>query len=601
MLKLDSLPQLINYVRPVFPPISNAGVAYSEGDSAQTSDLAREGFHVSGNGVKVGVISDSYNTLIGNNAQIDVLNDDLPGTGNAVHPNPVQVIKDYPYGIRTDEGRAMLQIVHDVAPNADLAFRTGFISAGDFAQGIRDLQQNGCDVIVDDVTYITEPFFQDGIVADAVDEVKADGVSYFSSAGNYGNKSYQSVFSGAPAPFGLSGSAHDFGGGDVYQSLTLPPGSYTVVLQWADSIYSLGQTQTGTKNDMDIFIADASGTTLFGFNRNNIGGDPIEVLPFTVTGGTAAANLIVVKSAGPDNVYFKYVIFRGEGTINEYNTGTSTIVGQANAAGAMAVGAVLYSNTPPFGVNPPTIASFSSVGGTPVNGVTRDKPDFAAPNGGNTTVYLGGVNIDGDPFPNFFGTSAAAPHAAGVAALLIDAKKKFYNEVLSPDEVKTLLKSTALDMDVPGFDYHTGSGFIQAMAAMATFAAPTPVITNLSWDPQITPGTQVFDVVVEGSYFTTQSQILFRGEALPTTMISSSQLTASVPEFTGNPSIQVYTEPITPSGTDGGYSNTVYFFSPVKKQVKVTADDQSKRFGEKMPVLTANILVDGPITRRGRS
>ena len=62
---------------------------------------------------------------------------------------------------------------------------------------------------------------------------------------------------------------------------------------------------------------------------------------------------MIIKNAGPNqNINFKYVVFRGEAVINEYNTGTSTIVGQANSHGAMTVGAVLYSNTPAYGVNP---------------------------------------------------------------------------------------------------------------------------------------------------------------------------------------------------------------------------------------------------------
>ena len=140
----------------------------------------------------------------------------------------------------------------DVAPGADISFRTGFISAGDFAQGIYQLAADNCDVIVDDVTYITEPYFQDGVVSKAVNQVSASGVSYFTAAGNFGKKSYSNVFTPTAAPAGVSGQAHDFGNGDIYQSISLVPGNYTIVLQWQDSIYSMGQTTTGTQNDLDI-------------------------------------------------------------------------------------------------------------------------------------------------------------------------------------------------------------------------------------------------------------------------------------------------------------------------------------------------------------
>ncbi len=192
---------LINFARPVYKPRTNAGVVTSRGDIAMRSDVARTAFGVQGQGVKVGVISDSYNTIEGNPAASDVTNFDLPGEGNPTNSTAVQNLRE-PEGIGSDEGRAMLQIVHDIAPKATLAFRTGFISAGDFALGIEELKNAGCDIIVDDVTYITEPFFQDGVIAQAVDRVMAalDGIAYFTAAGNFGSKSYQQVFSAAPAP-----------------------------------------------------------------------------------------------------------------------------------------------------------------------------------------------------------------------------------------------------------------------------------------------------------------------------------------------------------------------------------------------------------------
>ena len=89
-----------------------------------------------------------------------------------------------------DEGRAMAQIVHDVAPHATLAFATAFKGEAAFAANIERLARPvaeggaGADVIVDDVGYFEEPFFQDGPVAAAIGKVTEEGVTYLSAAGN---------------------------------------------------------------------------------------------------------------------------------------------------------------------------------------------------------------------------------------------------------------------------------------------------------------------------------------------------------------------------------------------------------------------------------
>src|SRR5207247_2311612 len=89
----------------------------------------------------------------------------------------------------------------------------------------------------------------------------------------------------------------------------------------------------------------------------------------------------------PPPIKLKYVVFRGDMTIDEYQSGATTITGQANAEGAMTVGAVRYTKTPMFnGNHTPVVEPYSSVGGTPVNGLVRNKPDFCAPDGGNTSV-----------------------------------------------------------------------------------------------------------------------------------------------------------------------------------------------------------------------
>ena len=93
----------------------------------------------------------------------------------------------------SDEGRAMLQIVHDVAPGASLAFHTAVTSEADFASGITALAAAGAQVIADDIGYFDEPFFQDGLIAQAVDQVESQGVAYFSAAGNNGASGYDNL------------------------------------------------------------------------------------------------------------------------------------------------------------------------------------------------------------------------------------------------------------------------------------------------------------------------------------------------------------------------------------------------------------------------
>ena len=160
----------------------------------------REAFGTRGAGETIGVLSDSYNvattiegseTAIPTHAAEDIQSDNLTGAENncSGQQMPVDVLEEGPAG-SNDEGRAMLQIVHDIAPHANLAFATAFNGELSFAQNIERLAAPvsaggaGANVIVDDVSYFEEPMFQDGPVAAAVAKVTAAGVTYLSSAGN---------------------------------------------------------------------------------------------------------------------------------------------------------------------------------------------------------------------------------------------------------------------------------------------------------------------------------------------------------------------------------------------------------------------------------
>ena len=216
----------LEVANPVFAARTNAGSVTSQGDQAMRSDIARSTYGVNGSGVKVGVLSDSFNAL--GAYATDVSTGDLPAG--------VQIVQDYSGSGATDEGRAMSQIVYDVAPGSSLAFATADLGEASFASNIQTLATDGCQVITDDVSYFDEPFFQDGVIAQAVNAVAAQGVSYFSAAGNDANQSYQATFStgstyasgyfssASGAPHFYGGVAHDFDPGasvNNFQSFTL--------------------------------------------------------------------------------------------------------------------------------------------------------------------------------------------------------------------------------------------------------------------------------------------------------------------------------------------------------------------------------------------
>ena len=406
----------------------------------------------------------------------------------------IQEISDCSDG--ADEGRAMLQIVHDIAPGANLLFATADGGQASFATNIQALAAAGAKVIVDDIIYLAEPMFQDGIIAQAVNSVASSGTAYFSEAGNLAQQSYQSAFrpggffapgafTSAPgAPAFLGGTAHNFnpsGGTDQFQRITIPAGTIVILtLQWDSPFFSVSGPP-GSRNDLDLYILDAPATrVLAGTTFNNLGGDAVELVVAMNSGPTAIdVNLMILNHSGPNPGLIKYVYFFS-GTapiIREFATGSGTIYGHANAAGAEAVGAARYSNTPAFGVSPPVLESFSSSGTTsvlfdpagnrlPTPDPRASKPEVVAPDGVATTV---------PGFANFFGTSAAAPHAAGVAALLLQNKP-----TLTAGKLYRSLENTAFDMGPTGFDNSNGFGLIQADAALP--AAPIKAFMDFDGD-----------------------------------------------------------------------------------------------------------------------
>jgi Ca2+-binding RTX toxin-like protein len=452
---------------------SNAGAVTNQADSALQADVARDAFNVDGTGLSIGVLSDSFNALDGYAA--DIASGDLPAD--------VTIIEDIMTG--SDEGRAMAQIIFDLAPGADLLFHTAFLGLANFAQGIRDLAAAGAQVIVDDVSYFNNPFFQDGLTAQAVDDVTADGVLYFSSAGNQADQSYQSAFVNSGVVFDGS-VAHDFDPGagvDSRLGFSLTSGaSFTLALQWDQPFFSVSGG-AGSASDLDIYIVLAGTNTVVASSLAfNVGSDPVEILNFVNSSGAAQNyEVIITLFEGPAPGLLKFIEFGGRAVWQEYDVNASTTFGHNNAEGAFSVGAAGYFETPEFGVTPPQAEPFTSLGGTPIlfdtagnrlaAPIIRDNVDFTAVDGGDTTFF--GGDAEGNGFPNFFGTSASAPAAAAVAALLLE---------LAPTatraQIEAALESTAIDIGALGNDLLTGAGLIDANAAAMALLGVTDNILN---------------------------------------------------------------------------------------------------------------------------
>ncbi|HKE59635.1 MAG TPA: S8 family serine peptidase, partial [Pyrinomonadaceae bacterium] len=436
-------------------PPTGVGSVTTEGDATHRAFSARGTFHGDGTGIKVGVLSNGVANLAASQALGDL--------------GPVTVL---PGQAGTgDEGTAMLEIVHDIAPGAQLFFATANTSITSFAQNIRDLRTAGCDIIIDDVFYFVETPFQDGApgptntnggaVIQAVNDVTASGAMYFSSAGNSGNldDNTAGVWEGDFVDGGAvvnpilalePGRLHSFGG-QTFNILTAAGGNVNS-LYWSDPL-------GGATNDYDLFRLNAAGTTVLAASLNVQDGtqDPYE----QVSSGAAGNRLVIVKFAG-DARFLHLNTNRGRLSIATAGQ-THGHSHAANAFSCAATPANLPFGAPPNPVGPfpnpfgGTNATelFSSDGprriffqanGTPytagnfssTGGIVRQKPDITAADGTSVT----GVGGFGSPF---YGTSAAAPHAGAIAALL-----KSANPAFTPAQIRAALTSSAIDIEAPG-------------------------------------------------------------------------------------------------------------------------------------------------------
>ncbi len=454
------LPQAPGMDRPAFLSTTvapSAGSLVSAGAAmGLLADVAAQTYGLTGKGITIGIMSNSFNLTGGYAA--DVQRGDLSAG--------VKILKEGPTGGH-DEGAAMAELVHKIAPGAQIVFYSAFNGVADFANGIKALASAGANIIVDDVTYLNESFYQQGgAIAQAVQQVVNAGVSYFTSASNEGSNFFETKFTGMKTALaGVSGSyvAENFGTAtapSTTQSLTIAKGATaTIDLQWDQPFASIGSGHSSA-NSLGMVLYDSSNHVVAYALKNDVGGDPVQILQFTNTTGGTGFRLAIFENAGsalPGE--FKYVVY-GQGTVindSRAGKGSGTIIGHEEVAAANTVGAVAYSSTARFG-GANTVESFSSAGPGQflfdANGNRLATPvapggvDFLATDGAQTSV-----------FNPFYGTSAAAPDAAAVAALMLQA-----NKTLAPSQVTSILDASAIKATGPTGT--TGAGLIQATTAV---------------------------------------------------------------------------------------------------------------------------------------
>lgn len=444
--------------------LSSTGSVAPEGDIAHRAAQARQMYGIDGSGVRVGVLSDGVNSLT---------------TAQQSGALPANVTIASGQAGSGDEGTAMLEIVHALAPGAQLYFATGNDGDANMAQNIRTLRGLGCDIIIDDLTYLNESPFQAGLIEKAVYDVSASGALYFSAAGNSGNldSGYSGTWQGdfadggaATSLTGLGGRLHNFSAGSsvVPYETANDTYAYGVDLLWNDPLGA-------SSNDYDLVELDASGNVVeTSTNTQNGSQDPYESLAST---GGRSDRIVIIKHDGAANRYL-YLTNNG-GTFSVGTAGAVRGHSAADAANAFCVAAADAANGQPF------------VGGSanPVEPYSSDGPRHLFYNPDGTLITPGNLSSSGGRvlrkpditaaddvstglrnFSPFAGTSAAAPHAGAIAALLLS-----YRRSLSPAQIRNAMQSTALDIMAPGFDRDSGYGIVSASAALASLTTSAPI------------------------------------------------------------------------------------------------------------------------------
>jgi len=396
LAQLDSVLRIEMPIRAV-----PTGHAVSEGVSFSNVDS----FHnagIDGSGVTVAVIDLDF---FPNNPEIqpNVISSTLIDAGGFCGGSKACGV---PAG--SSHGTAVAEIIVDMGPNVDLLLYTIALSV-DFNNAVQDAINQGADIIIASLDFPAVGgdgvgpnghFFRAGTssVARMVDQAKNNGILVVISAGNQGQVhwkgnyvpsatislgSYQSLMEFQPLAAGV-------------QKVCLP------IIDIGDRYIAAWNDWATTNQDYDLLLFDSGLTTLLGFATNIVQTGtqpPREIIAARGDVGPFNRCLVLASFSSTQNHLF-HINVENNGLNPSVRVRAGSIGTPADAVGALAVGAINQATD--------TLESFSSSGPTDN---PRPKPEICGPD--NTLSHQPGL----DPF---FGTSAAAPHVAGGAALLLD-------------------------------------------------------------------------------------------------------------------------------------------------------------------------------------
>ncbi|MGY2050815.1 S8 family serine peptidase [Methylobacterium sp. JK268] len=433
--------------------------------------------HLTGSGIKIGIISDSF---FRNGSRTDTPDADAAAGLLPAKPDgtcAVHVLNDRVES-GEDEGRAMAELIHQVAPDADLYFSDMGDSLAGMGASVTALKNAGCNIIVDDIYYYAEPDYQTGSDLDkAIESAIAAGVNYFTSASNNGPYFYEGTFQPALARVGDSTLwANTFGNGSAYLPIRYPHAGQILKLTWTAPWK--GEDGTGAPEDLRFEIVDASGRVLASSQQLDDGGVKVACEALQVPSSPRVptnANIVVYAPGGrslPEDLTFKVTVLNGALGIEDPAAGTGSgssfghnLLARVNTVAAMpAAGSDIYAHqkgyAEPFSSYGPDKIVYDEAGEPLASPHSAGKPDFTAPDGIMTSVA---------GFTPFYGTSAAAPNAAAVAALMLQA-----NPSLTTSQVTALLKSSAVPLEGASIRQQ-GAGLVRADRAVAAAESPVTV------------------------------------------------------------------------------------------------------------------------------